>query len=197
MGIQRGGSCRLVFLRCKKFLQFRIFRTPVFLIRVKGVRQTAPAHIPGEHFLLLRDSLKSFGFQLFQQPDGADVCLILGLGTACPQVRISDAEVLRVPVGLCPVFFVHRLFCRTGVGKCLPLAADLYGNRICIDSIICADLRFGRRMLRLCAQAFCNDVIGESGLLAGVNCLGLGSHLRLFKCFLTIQPVGVFLRLLR
>ena len=99
-------------------------------------------------------------------------------------------------MSLRPVFFVHRLFCRTGVGKCLPLAADLYGNRICIDSIICADLRFGRRMLRLCVQPFCNDVIGKSGLLAGVNCLGLGSHLLLFKCFLTIQPVGVFLRLL-
>ena len=196
VGVQRGGSCRLVFLRCEKLLQFRIFRAPVFLLRVKGVCQTTPAHIPGEHFLLIGASLKSFGFQLFQQPDGADVCLILGLGTACTQVRIRDAEVLGVPVGLRPVFFVHRLFCRTGVGKCLPFAADLYGNRICIDSIIWADLRFGRRMLRLRAQPFCNDVIGKSGLLAGVNCLGLGSHLRLFKCFLAIQPVGVFLRLL-
>ena len=72
-------------------------------------------------------------------------------------------------MGLRFVFLIHSLFCRTGVRKCLPLAADLYGNRICIDSIICADPRFRRRMLRLCAQPFCNNVIGKAGLFAGVN----------------------------
>lgn len=36
-------------------------------------------------------------------------------------------------------------------------------------SIICADPRFRRRMLRLCAQPFCNNVIGKAGLFAGVN----------------------------
>ena len=45
VGVQGGGPGGSVFLRGQQLLQFRILRTPCRFIRVKGIRQTAPANI--------------------------------------------------------------------------------------------------------------------------------------------------------
>ena len=45
VGVEGGGPGRSVFLRGQQLLQFGILRTPCRFIRVKGIRQTAPANI--------------------------------------------------------------------------------------------------------------------------------------------------------
>ena len=47
MGIEGGSPCRSIFLRGKRRLQFQELTGPVCFIRVKGIGQTAPAHIAG------------------------------------------------------------------------------------------------------------------------------------------------------
>ena len=57
MGIQRGRSGSGVFLRGKCGVKLCKLVRPVWLILVEGIRKTAPAHIAGEDFLLLRAGL--------------------------------------------------------------------------------------------------------------------------------------------
>ena len=57
MGIQRGRSGSGVFLRGECGVQLCKLVRPVWLILVEGIRKTAPAHIAGEDFLLLRAGL--------------------------------------------------------------------------------------------------------------------------------------------
>ena len=57
VGVQRGRSGGGVFLRGKCGVQLCKLVRPVWLILVEGIRKTAPAHIAGEDFLLLRAGL--------------------------------------------------------------------------------------------------------------------------------------------
>ena len=57
VGVQRGRSGRSVFLRGECGVQLCKLVRPVWLILVEGIRKTAPAHIAGEDFLLLRAGL--------------------------------------------------------------------------------------------------------------------------------------------
>ncbi len=57
VGVESGTSGSSVFLRSQQLLQLGIFRSPCFLVRVKGICQPAPAHIPRKYFLLFRGCL--------------------------------------------------------------------------------------------------------------------------------------------
>ena len=90
-----GGAAGLgVIIGCKQALQFLIFRSPLFIALVKGLRQTAPAHITHQNLFCLRaDAI--FGhihlafLQILEQADGGDVVGKLGLcaAVAKPVVR--------------------------------------------------------------------------------------------------------------
>ena len=91
--VERRGARRFVFLRRQRSGEFTVFPGPRGLLRVKGIRQTAPAHIPGEHALLLRRSHALPGFQPVQQVNGLHVPLKFDLCAAFAQVIIRNAEV--------------------------------------------------------------------------------------------------------
>ena len=57
VGVQRGRSGRSVFLRGECGVQLCKLVRPVWLIFIERICQTAPAHIAGEDFLLLRAGL--------------------------------------------------------------------------------------------------------------------------------------------
>ena len=114
VGVQGGGSGRLVFLRGQKLLQFGILLCPGSFGRVESLRHAAPAHIAGKDFLLVRAGLPARRLKLLQQPDGGDIGLIFEPRSAFPQVVIRDAEVLRVPAGLVRVSLMASLLRRRG-----------------------------------------------------------------------------------
>ena len=64
MGVEGGGFGSLVFLGGQKHFQLGEFLRPLLVVLVKGLRQAAPAHIPGQDFLFLRGGQPSFGFDL-------------------------------------------------------------------------------------------------------------------------------------
>ena len=57
VGVQGGCSGGGVFLRGKGGVQFPELACPAILFLVKGIRQTAPAHIAGKDLLLLRGGI--------------------------------------------------------------------------------------------------------------------------------------------
>ena len=54
VGIQRGGSRCSIFIICQEPFQIRILCGPGWLVRVKGIGQTAPANILRENMLFLQ-----------------------------------------------------------------------------------------------------------------------------------------------
>ena len=94
VGVQGGASGGCIFLRGQQFLQLGILLAPAFLVRVKGIGKTAPAHIAGKDFLLFRRCLSGGFLQIFQQLDCFDIGLELGFRTAFAQMRIGNTEVL-------------------------------------------------------------------------------------------------------
>ena len=74
----------------QRILQLRVFRGPGRLIRVKCVREAAPAHIAGKRFLFLRRCRPVLGFQLFQCPNSIHVGAELGLGAALAKMVIRN-----------------------------------------------------------------------------------------------------------
>ena len=95
MRVERRGARRFVFLRRQRSGEFPVFSGPRGLLRIKGIRQTAPAHIPGEYALFLRRGHALPGFQPVQQVNGLHVPLKLGLCAAFAQVVVRNAEVRR------------------------------------------------------------------------------------------------------
>ena len=55
--VEGGTSGSGIFLRGQQLLQLGIFLAPAFLVGVKGIGKAAPAHIPGQDFLLFRRCL--------------------------------------------------------------------------------------------------------------------------------------------
>ena len=109
MGVQGGRSGGGIFLRGEGGVQFPELACPAILFLVKGIRQTAPAHIAGENLLLLRGGIPAVKLQLMQEVDGVHVGPELRLGAALAQMVVCDAEVMGG--GLCGRFrlFLFRL----------------------------------------------------------------------------------------
>ena len=95
VGVEGGGPGRSVFLRGQQLFQFGILRTPCRFVRVKDVRQTAPAHILREQMLFFRGSIAVLLFDLLQRGNRLDVAPELFLRSAGPQIIVQDAEVFR------------------------------------------------------------------------------------------------------
>ena len=54
MRVQGGCTGSFVFFLCQQGFQCAVFAVPRLAALVKGLRQAAPAHIAGQHFLFLR-----------------------------------------------------------------------------------------------------------------------------------------------
>ena len=105
VGIEDGAPGRVVLLRRQGLLQLRVFFGPVLLVRVKGIRQSAPAHIAGQDLLFLRCGPAPFCLDSLQGTDGVQVAAKLLLGSALAQVVIRDAEIFAP--GLCLLGGAH------------------------------------------------------------------------------------------
>ena len=130
MGIQGGGSGRSVFLRRQQFFQFRKLGSPRRFVRVKGICQAAPAHIPGQHFLLFRCGLSGGFLQVFQQLNRCHIGLVLGLGAALTQMVVGNMEVLGITAQVVPVLLIGRPLGCPLVGEGLPIAVDRDGDPV-------------------------------------------------------------------
>ena len=151
MGIQRGGSGCGVFLGGKQLLQLGVLGRPGGLLRVESVCQTAPSHIPGEGFLLLRHCLLSCFLQVFQQLDCLNVGLELGFGAAFTQVFVGDVEILGVAAQVIFVFLVGSFLCGLGIWEGLPFTINLNGYRVFLVGIA------RKRKSRGCLCILCFD----------------------------------------
>ena len=130
MRVEGGTSGGSIFFRGQQLFQLGIFRSPCGLLRVKGVGQTAPAHIPGKNFLLLRRCLFSGFLQIFQQLDCRDIGLKLDFRTAFAQVVVGDTEILSGAAQVVLVFPVSGFLGCSGIGEGLPLDVYKRQNRV-------------------------------------------------------------------
>jgi len=181
--VEGGTSGGSIFFRGQQLFQLGIFRSPCGLLRVKGVGQTAPAHISGKNFLLLRRCLFSGFLQIFQQLDCRDIGLKLGFRTAFAQVVVGDTEILSGAAQVVLVFPVSGFLGGSGIGKSLPLAIDLNGNRVFIQHFLKGFLRLSHRgwWLRLLdMQSFHHHIIRQIVLIARIDGHGLGMEGRGF-----------------
>ena len=88
-GSQRGFPCRGVLRFGQQPFQFLV---PAVL-GIEAVRKAAPAHIFGQHLLLLRRGGTVLRLQLLQEPDGRHVVGIALAGRRCTQGVVGDAVV--------------------------------------------------------------------------------------------------------
>ena len=93
VGIQGGRSGGGVFLRGEGGVQFLELICPTILFLVKGVRQTAPAHIPGKDLLFLRGGVPAVKLQFMQEVDSVHIGPEFCLGAALAQVIVRDTEI--------------------------------------------------------------------------------------------------------
>ncbi len=91
--IQGRGTGGFVFLLGQQNFQTVILVMPCFIPLIKGLRQSAPAHIMRQDFLLLRVCLTFFTFHHLQYRDGLNIRHEFGFRAAFPQMVIRDAEV--------------------------------------------------------------------------------------------------------
>ena len=134
VGVQGGAACRRIFLVRQKAFELLIFLLPACIFGIKCLRQTAPADVSGEDFLLVRARLPALRFNLLERLDGGNVERILRLCAAFAQMVIRDAEIMYARLfGFCAGFnrsfniFLRLLIRRFGVigfdliRLCLPL----------------------------------------------------------------------------
>ena len=133
MCVQRGGTGGSVFLRGKCGVQLCKLVRPVWLILIERIGQTAPAHIAGEDFLLLRAGLQALKLQLLQEVDSRHICPEFRLCAADAEGIIGDVKILRVAVACCLEVSVSGLLRSGNAGKVLPLAVngDRYRRAVC------------------------------------------------------------------
>ena len=105
VGIEDGAPGRVVLLRGQGLLQLHVFFGPVLLGRIKGIRQSAPAHIAGQDVLFLRRGPALLCLNSLQGTDGVQVAAKLLLGSALAQVVVRDAEIFAP--GLCLLGGAH------------------------------------------------------------------------------------------
>ena len=162
MGVEGRASGGSIFFWGQQLFQLGIFRSPCGLLWVKGVGQTAPAHISRKNLLLFGACLLSGSFQLFQQTNRIDICLELGFRTALTQMLICNAEVFCIAAQVSLVFLIRCFLGSFGIGKGLPLAIDLNGNRVFIQHFLKGFLRLcyrGWRLRLLDMQLFHHHII--------------------------------------
>ena len=150
-----------------------------------------PSHIAGKNLLLFGACLLSGRFQLFQQTNGINICLELGFRTAFAQVVVGDTEILSGAAQVVLVFPVSGFLGGSGIGKSLPLAIDLNGNRVFIQHFLKGFLRLSHRgwWLRLLdMQSFHHHIIRQIVLIARIDGHGLGMEGRGFG-----SRLGLFL----
>ena len=93
MGVQGAGTGGGVLIFGEQPFQLCIFLCPTVFAGVKGIRQTAPAHILRKHLLLLGGGTPVLLFQLEQGTDGFDVPGKFLFGASDTQIIIRDVEV--------------------------------------------------------------------------------------------------------
>ena len=93
MGVQGAGTGGGVFVLGKQPFQFGTLFCPAVLIGVKGICQTAPAHILRKYLLFLGGGTPMLFFQLEQGTDGFDVPGKFLFGASDTQIIIRDVEV--------------------------------------------------------------------------------------------------------
>ena len=185
VGVEGRGASSRVFLRGQQFLQLRILSGPRGFVRVESLCHAAPAHIAGQHFLLLRRGLAGGFLQVFQQFDRRHIGLVLGLGAALAQMVVGDAEVFGVAAQVVPVLLICRLLSCPLVGEGLPLAVHRDGNRVVrLFLRLRVRRRFRRRGFRpVNVQPFHHHVIGKSVFVTGVDGHRLGVERRCLSGF--------------
>ena len=95
VSVQRGRSCRSIFVLGQQILQRGVLLCPISLIRVKGICQTAPADIVRQNFLLFGSSVAVLVLQLEQGLDGFHVSCKFLFRSTFTDVVICDVEVHR------------------------------------------------------------------------------------------------------
>ena len=191
MGVEGGASGGGIFLRGQQLFQLGILGSPCRFLRVKGIRETAPAHISRKNLLLFGACLLSGSFQLFQQTNRIDICLELGFRTAFAQMLIGNAKVFCIAAQVSLVFLIRCFLGSFGIGKGLPLAIDLNGNRVFIQHFLKGFLRLshrGWRLRLLDMQSFHHHIIRQIVLIARIDGHGLGMEGRGFG-----SRLGLFL----
>ena len=151
-----------IFLRGQQLFQLGILGNPCRFLRVKRIRETAPAHISRKNLLLFGACLLSGSFQLFQQTNGINICLELGFRTAFAQVVVGDTEIISGAAQVVLVFLIGGFLGSFGIGEGLPLAVDLNGNRVFIQHFLKGFLRLcyrGWRLRLLNMQPFHHHII--------------------------------------
>ena len=93
VGVQSRSASGGVFILREQFFQLGVLGRPIFLVGVKSVCQTAPAHILRKYLLLLGGGTPVLLFQLEQGTDGFDVPGEFLFGASDTQIIIRDVEV--------------------------------------------------------------------------------------------------------
>ena len=93
VGVQGTGTSGGVFVLGEQSFQFDVLFCPTVFAGVKGICQTAPAHILGKHLLFLGGGTPMLLFQLEQGADGFDIPGIFLLCAALAQMVVRDVEV--------------------------------------------------------------------------------------------------------
>ena len=95
MGVQGRTSCGGVFFGRECCVQLRKFIFPVVFCFIKGVCQTAPAHIFGENNLFFGCCLSAVKLQFFQKIDGVHIHTELCFCTTFTQMVIGNAKIVK------------------------------------------------------------------------------------------------------
>lgn len=187
--IEGGSSGSFIFCRRKGGFQLLIFGSPAGFTGIKGIRQTAPAHIPGQNLLLLFCCLSALGFNGFQGVDGIHIPAELGLSTAYAQILVRDAEVLSTGDGgiagrlrpLCTESLHHNIIGQ--IGFLTGINGNGFGGHF----------RLNRLVFLLCFLLLNipsdkgNGFRAEDGKAGGI---GKGDVLEVYRAKIQIYPVN-------
>ena len=189
VGVEGGGTGGFIFCWGQGAFQLLILGCPAGFTVIKGIRQTAPAHIPGQDFLLLLCCLSALGFNGFQGGDGVHIPAELDLGTAHAQILVRDAEVFGAGDG--GITGRLRLLCAEG------LHHNVIGKVILFSGVYCHGFGGHFRLNRL-DFLFCflllnipsdkgNGFRAENGKAGGI---GKGDILKVDGAGIQIHPVN-------
>ena len=93
VSVQGAGTGCGVFVLGEQSFQFDVLFCPTVFAGVKGICQTAPAHILGKHLLFLGGGNTVLLFQLEHRFDGFDISRVLLLCAALAQMVVRDVEI--------------------------------------------------------------------------------------------------------
>ena len=189
VGIEGGSTGRFIFCRGKGGFQLLILGCPAGLALIKGIRQTAPAHIPGQDLLLLTACLPALGFNGFQGGDGIYIPAELDLGTAHAQILVRNAEVFGTGDG--GITGRLRLLCAEGlhhniigqIGFLTGINGNSFGGDFRLNR---GFFLFGFLLLNISSDNG-NGFRAEDGKASGI---GKGNVLEVHRAKIQIYPVN-------